>query len=160
MFLVKGKREEYFMRKALELAKKALKEDEVPVGCVIVYKDKIIAQAHNQVERLKDSTAHAEMIAITQAEGFLKSKWLKDCSVYVTIEPCFMCATALGLARVKEVFFGAYQLKIGGFGSLVDINKFKVFPQIKVGASILEEESKVLIQEFFRRRRLKEWDGL
>lgn len=152
MFLTK-KKDEYFMRKALGLAKRALEEEEVPVGSVIVYKDRIIAQSYNQTERLKDSTAHAEMIAITQAQSYLRSKWLKNCSIYVTIEPCLMCGVALGLCRIKEVVFGAYQPKLGGFGSLLDINELKVFPKIKVKSGILQDEAKYLIQSFFKKRR-------
>ena len=149
------KKEEYFMRKALELAQRALDEEEVPVGCVIVYKEKVIAQAYNQVERLKDCTAHAEMIALTQAESFLQSKWLKNCSVYVTIEPCLMCAVAISLCRVKEVIFGASQPKVGGFGSLVDINTLKISPRIRIKSGILEDDCRFLIQNFFKERRRK-----
>jgi len=143
----------YYMGKAIELAEQAVKEDEVPVGCVIVYEHRIIGKAYNQVERLGDNTAHAEMIAITQAESFLRSKWLKGCSLYVTIEPCFMCAYALVLCRISHVFFGAREPKTGAFGSTVDINKINLNHYIKVTGGILEEECRSLIRDFFRRKR-------
>ena len=105
------------MRAALRQALYACKDDEVPVGAVIVYEDKIIAQSYNQVERLKDPTAHAEMLAITQAASFLRHKWLKKCSLYVTLEPCLMCAGALVLSRIDKVFFAAFDPKAGACGS-------------------------------------------
>jgi tRNA(adenine34) deaminase len=151
--LVEAANHEYFMRKALNLAQKAKDEDEVPVGCVIVHKTKIIAQAHNQVERLSDSTAHAEMIAITQAESFLGSKWLKGCRLYVTIEPCFMCAAALVLCRIDEVFFGGPEPKSGAFGSVLDINTLGLNHRLKVKSNILKDECKALMREFFATKR-------
>ena len=101
------------MSEALREAQKAAKEDEVPVGCVIVKDRKIIARGHNQVERLKDPTAHAEMIAITQATNYLGSKWLNGASIFVTIEPCSMCAGAFVLARVERLIYGADDPKVG-----------------------------------------------
>src|SRR5437870_1894747 len=101
-----SKNDEIFMKEAIRQAKMAAEEDEVPIGAVIVYERKIIAKAHNQIETLKDPTAHAEMIAITQAANTLSSKWLQECSLYVTIEPCSMCAGALVLARITRIFFG------------------------------------------------------
>src|SRR5580658_4785305 len=98
--------DEMFMQEAMRQAKMAASVDEVPVGAVIVYERKIIAKAHNQIELLKDPTAHAEMIAITQAANYLSSKWLHECTLYVTIEPCSMCAGALVLARIPKVYFG------------------------------------------------------
>src|SRR3990167_2013676 len=108
----------HFMREAYKQAKLAEEKDEVPVGAVIIFENKIIAKAHNQVETLKDPTAHAEMIAITQACSTLNSKWLNECSMYVTLEPCSMCAGALVLARVKSLFFAAMDIKAGGCGSV------------------------------------------
>ena len=101
------------MREAIRQAKTAAEKDEVPVGAVIVHERKIIAKAHNQIETLKDPTAHAEMIAITQATNFLSSKWLQECTLYVTIEPCSMCAGALVLARIARVCFGAESQRPG-----------------------------------------------
>jgi tRNA(adenine34) deaminase len=151
--LTKAAGHEYFMRKALNLAQKAKDEDEVPVGCVIVHKTKLIAQAYNQVEKLSDSTAHAEMIAITQAESFLGSKWLKGCRLYVTIEPCFMCASALVLCRIDEVFFGAAEPKSGAFGSVLDINTVGLNHRLKVTSGILKDECRAMMREFFAAKR-------
>jgi len=145
---------EYFMREALKEAKKAYDKDEVPVGAVIVHKDRIIARAHNQIKMLKDPTAHAEMIAITQAASYLGNERLLDTSIYATIEPCSMCAGALVLARVKQLFYGAKDPKTGACGSVLDIadNK-KLNHKVKVKGGVLEEESKILLQEFFKRKR-------
>ncbi|MDP8260465.1 MAG: tRNA adenosine(34) deaminase TadA [Candidatus Gygaella obscura] len=143
-----------FMQLALKEAVRASEEDEVPVGAVVVYKDRVIGKSYNQVERLKDPTAHAEMIAITQASHFLNCKWLNDCSVYVTIEPCPMCAGALVLARVKNVIFAAADLKSGACGSVVDItNSKELNHRIKITKGILEQEARDLLQEFFRKKR-------
>ena len=103
----------HYMREALKEARKAFEKDEVPVGAVIVNDGKIIARAHNQVELLKDPTAHAEMIAITQACASLGSKWLAECAIYVTIEPCSMCAGALVLSRIKNIFLARKTPKPG-----------------------------------------------
>ena len=151
--LAKKQGHDYFMAKALQLARKAKDEDEVPVGCVIVKDRKIIAQASNQVEKLNDSTAHAEMIAITQAEAFLKSKWLKGCSLYVTIEPCLMCACALVLCRIDKVFFASPEPRSGAFGSVVDINRLGLNHRIEVVSGIRREESAALIKGFFAAKR-------
>ncbi len=147
--------EEIFMREALKQARAAAGKDEVPVGAVIVHKTQIIARAHNQVETLKDPTAHAEMIAITQAAGFLSSKWLQDCTLYVTLEPCSMCAGALVLSRIKRVCFGAPDLKTGACGSVMNIVRHKPLnhhPEVQGG--ILEEECGRLVSSFFRKKRI------
>ena len=143
------------MMKALQQAEQALGEDEVPIGAVIVYKKKIIAQAHNQIECLNDPTAHAEMIAITQAASFLKSKWLKGCSLYVTIEPCSMCAGALVLSRIERVIFGADDPKTGAFGSKMDINTLKLNHKIKVKRGVLEKDCARILKAFFKKKRRK-----
>jgi len=122
---------------------------------VIVYKDRIIAQAHNQIETLKDPTAHAEMIAITQAASFLKSKWLKGCSLYVTIEPCSMCAGALVLSRIERIIFGAADPKTGAVGSKIDINTLKLNHKLKVKKGILEKECSQIMKDFFKAKRIK-----
>jgi tRNA(adenine34) deaminase len=130
-----------YMNEALKEAQKALQEDEVPVGAVIVHKGKIIARGHNQVERLKDPTAHAEILALTSATNFLKTKWLNDASLYVTIEPCSMCAGALVLARTRNLYFGAKDPKTGACGSVVNIvNHKKLNHRIKVKSGILKDE--------------------
>jgi len=143
----------YYMGKALSLAERAFDEDEIPIGCVIVYENKVIAKAYNQVERLKDSTAHAEMIAITQAESYLQSKWLKGCSLYVTIEPCLMCASALVLSRIDRVLFGVSEPKTGAFGSVIDINKLGLNHYINAVSGILKDRSRELMRKFFQAKR-------
>ena len=144
------------MREALKEAVNAFDEDEVPVGAVIVYQGKIIARGHNQIERLKDPTAHAEIIAITSAANYLGTKWLNQASLYVTIEPCSMCAGALVLARIKNLYFGAADPKTGACGSVVNIaNHKKLNHRIKVTKGILREECASLLKEFFRKKRSK-----
>jgi len=143
------------MKEALKEAKIALEKEEIPVGAIVVFKNKIIARAYNQVELLNDATAHAEMIALTQAMNFFRSKWLKDCTLYVTLEPCLMCATALVLSRIDKVVFGAYDERWGAFGSKIDINGLRFNHKIKFKGGILEEESANLIKEFFKKKRKK-----
>ena len=144
------------MQEALKEAEKAFREDEVPVGAVIVHRDKIIARGYNQIERLKDPTAHAEMIAITSAASYLGTKWLNQASLYVTIEPCSMCAGAMVLARIENLFFGARDPKTGACGSIVNIaNHKKLNHRIKVTKGILESECSALLKEFFKQKRKK-----
>ena len=148
--------DEIYMKEALRQAAKAAEADEVPVGAVIVHDNKIIAKAHNQVELLKDPTAHAEMIAITQATNFLQSKWLQDCTLYVTIEPCSMCSGALVLARIRRVVFGAPDEKTGACGSIVNIAQHeKLNHRIDVTGSILQSECGGIVSEFFKKKRKK-----
>ena len=145
-----------YMRQALKEAKEAFDKDEVPVGAVVVHKGRIIARAHNQIKLLKDPTAHAEMIALTQAANFFKNERLPNTSLYVTIEPCSMCAGALILARAKHIIYGASDPKAGACGSVVNIasnNKFN--HRLKVTRGILEEECRQLISEFFKKKRAK-----
>ena len=148
-------KDEFYMQKALQQAAYAFKEDEVPVGAVIVYDNKIIAKSYNQVEKLKDPTAHAEMIAITQAASFLKTKWLQKCTLYVTIEPCSMCAGALILGRIKKIVFGAKDPKTGAFGSKIDVNSSGLNHKIDVKEGILKEDCSQILQEFFKKKRKK-----
>ena len=144
------------MLEALKEAKEAFEEDEVPVGAIIVSQKRIIAKAHNQIERLKDPTAHAEMIAITQAASTLGSKWLNEASIYVTIEPCSMCAGALVLARIKNIVYGAQDPKTGACGSVINIvNHQKLNHRAAVKSGILKEECGLLLKEFFSRKRIK-----
>ena len=144
------------MREALKEAEKAFGEDEVPVGAVIVHKDKIIARGHNQIERLKDPTAHAEIIAITSAASYLGTKWLNQASLYVTIEPCSMCAGALVLSRIKNLYFGASDPKTGACGSIINIvNHKKLNHRIKVTKGILAVECGSLLKDFFKKKRKK-----
>jgi len=146
-----------YMQEALKEAQIAFSDDEVPVGAVVVYEDKIIARGHNQVERLKDPTAHAEMLALTSATNYLHSKWLNGVSIYVTIEPCTMCAGALVLARVKNLYFGAKDPKAGACGSITNIaNCKKLNHRIKVKNRILEKECGSLLKDFFKEKRAKQ----
>jgi len=148
------KLEQYYMSEALKEASRAFDEDEVPVGAVVVHEDRVIARGHNQIERLKDPTAHAEMIAITSAASCLGVKWLNGASLYVTIEPCSMCAGAIVLARIKNLFFGAKDPKTGACGSVINIvNHQKLNHRVKVSGGILEEECGLLLKEFFRKKR-------
>jgi tRNA(adenine34) deaminase len=148
------KADEMFMTEAIRQAKAAALADEVPVGAVIVFERKIIAKSHNQIETLKDPTAHAEMIAITQAANYLSSKWLQECTLYVTIEPCSMCAGALVLARIARVCFGASEPKTGACGSVVNIANHKSLNhQVDVTGGILVEECSGLVSEFFQQKR-------
>ncbi len=143
-----------WMREALRMAERAFESDEVPVGAMIVCREKVVAKAHNQVETLKDPTAHAEMIALTQAANALGCKWLKDCALYVTIEPCFMCAGALVLSRIGRVCFGAFDPKAGACGSLANVARDpRLNHSIEVVPGILEEECSRMMSEFFRRKR-------
>ncbi len=148
------KEDRFYMAEAMKEARQALIEDEVPVGCVVVRNDRIIARAHNQIERLKDPTAHAEMIALTSAANYLDTKWLNGVSLYVTIEPCSMCAGAMVLARIKNLIFGAKDPKTGACGSIVNIvNHKKLNHRIKVKKGVLKEDCAVILKEFFRKKR-------
>lgn len=149
-------RDEFYMFEALREAKKAFDEDDVPIGAIVVYKDTIIARAHNQIKLLKDPTAHAEMIAITQAANYLQNERLIEAKMYVTIEPCSMCAGAMVLARIKELNYAASDPKTGACGSIVNILRHgKLNHKVKLKAGILEEEAALLIKEFFKKKRTK-----
>lgn len=146
--------DELYMREALRQGTLAAQSDEVPVGAVIVFGNKIIAKAHNQVELLKDPTAHAEMIAITQAANFLQLKWLQGCVMYVTIEPCSMCAGALILSRIDRVVFGAHDEKTGACGSVFNIARGdKLNHSIELTHGILQSECGGLMSDFFKKKR-------
>jgi tRNA(adenine34) deaminase len=148
--------DEKWMRQALAEAKLALKKDEVPVGAVVVYEDRIIGRGHNQVESLKDPTAHAEIIAVGAAAGYLDSWRLSGASLYVTLEPCAMCAGALVLGRVDRLVFGTKDPKTGACGSLFNIVQDpRLNHQIQVVSSVLEEECNRLLQAFFEKLRRK-----
>ena len=137
------------MSEALKQAYEAFEADEVPVGAVIVHEGRIIARAHNQIEMLKDPTAHAEMIAITQAAAYLKSERLPDCSIYATIEPCSMCAGALVLARLKHIYYGAKDPKTGACGSVFDIANSKKLKHSCIHAGKLPGDLfKMFVTEF------------
>lgn len=138
------------MRQAIAEAKKAFEKDEVPVGAIIVYDNKVIAKAHNQREILLDPTAHAEMIAITQASAYLQNWRLSDTTVYVTLEPCTMCAGALVQARVKNLVYGAKDEKQGACESTVNlVNDPRFNHRINVISGVLEDECSLLLKQFF-----------
>lgn len=139
----------HFMKAALLEAKKAFDADEIPIGAVIVCNDQIIARAHNMTEKLNDVTAHAEMIAFTSASNFLNSKYLVDCTLYVTIEPCLMCAGASYWTQITRVVYGAKDVKRGY--SLC--NHPVLHPKTKIVKGILEKECSELIKEYFKRKR-------
>jgi tRNA(adenine34) deaminase len=146
--------DEYFMREALRQAHRAFAADEVPVGAVVVREGEIIARAWNQVEMLKDATAHAEMLAITQAEAAMQDWRLTDCDLYVTKEPCPMCAGALVHARLRRVIFGCPDSKGGGAGGLVNLLQMpQLNHQCLITSGILAEESAGLLRGFFQARR-------
>lgn len=154
-----SKNDEIFMREAIRQAQRAAEADEVPVGAVVVFENKIIARSYNQVEMLKDPTAHAEMIAITQATNYLSFKWLAECCLYVTIEPCSMCTGALVLARMRRVCFGASDPKTGACGSVMNIAKHpSLNHRLQVDGNILGEECASLLSGFFQKKRPKSSD--
>ena len=138
-----------YMRQALALAQQAYEDEEVPIGAIVVANGRIIGKGYNQVERLRDATAHAEMIAITAASDFLGSKYLTDCTLYVTVEPCPMCAGALRWAQVGRVVYGAPEQKHGysRFGPEM------LHPKCAVHTGVLEEECRDLMRSFFQERR-------
>ena len=141
--------DEYFMKMALQEAQLAFEKDEVPVGAVIVHDKKIIARAHNLTETLNDVTAHAEMQAFTAAADFIGGKYLHDCTLYVTLEPCFMCAGASAWAQISEIKFGAHDQKKG----FKKISKEILHPKTKVAGGLLEKECSNLISSFFSKKR-------
>jgi len=143
-----------FMREALRQAQKAQRAEEVPVGAVIVYQGRIIARAYNQVELLKDATAHAEMLAITQATAALGDWRLTGCELYVTKEPCVMCAGALMNARLDRVVFGCSDPRAGGVGGAINVFQLpQLNHQCIVTSGILATECAALLQDFFRAKR-------
>jgi len=147
-------RDEDFMREALRLAEKAYKADEVPVGAIVVRGGRIIARAYNQVELLKDATAHAEMLAVTQAEAAVGDWRLNECDLYVTKEPCVMCAGALVHVRIRRVVFGCSDPRSGAGGGLINLLQHPALNHhCEITAGILENESAAILQEFFRKKR-------
>lgn len=140
--------DEYFMREALKQATYALQENEIPIGAVIVYNDRIIARAYNQVEKLKDVTAHAEMIAITSASDYVGGKFLQDCSLYVTLEPCIMCIGAIRLARFKKVVFGTHDHR-----HLLPERWETLLPKTEIYKNVLSQECQSLLDQFFEAKR-------
>jgi tRNA(adenine34) deaminase len=145
-----------FMFAALQEAENALEDNEVPVGAIIVYKNKIIGRGYNQVEKLRDPTAHAEMIALTAASSYLNDWRLNACDMYVTLEPCVMCTGALLHSRIKNLYFSAFDPKFGACGSVYNLaEEGKYNHKLKVYSGIYESESKALLKNFFGNLRLK-----
>lgn len=142
--------DEKYMKIALDEAKKGFSKGEVPVGAVIVKDGEIIGKGHNLVETLKDPTAHAEVIAITAASQKLGNWRLSGSTIYVTIEPCLMCAGAIILSRIKRIVFGAKDKKFGAFGSVFNIMGWELNHNIIVNSGIIEKECLELLQEFFK----------
>ena len=141
-------KDEYFMQKALQEAEKAFEAGEVPVGAIITVNEKIIAKAHNLTELLHDVTAHAEIQAITSASEYLGGKYLKDCTLYVTLEPCVMCAGALAWSQISKVVIGAKDEKRGFLNKNIPLH-----PKTKIICGILEEECSEIIKNFFKSKR-------
>jgi len=140
--------DEYFMKMAFQEAQLALEKDEVPIGCVIVSNDRIIAKSHNLTETLTDVTAHAEMQAITSAANYLGGKYLQNCTLYVTLEPCVMCSGALAWSQISKVVIGARDEKRGF------INKgLSLHPKTEVITGVLENECSEIVKAFFKNRR-------
>jgi tRNA(adenine34) deaminase len=144
------------MKYAYREAEKAFDSNEIPVGCIIIFQNTIIAKAHNQVETLKDPTAHAEMIAITSAAEYLQSKQLIGCSMYVTLEPCAMCAGAIVLSKIENLFFGSFDIKSGACGSVVNITNNKFLNHTcNVSGGVLDIECGNIIKSFMKLKREK-----
>ncbi|HMS63824.1 MAG TPA: tRNA adenosine(34) deaminase TadA [Ignavibacteria bacterium] len=145
---------ETYMNYAYREAEKAFEKNEIPVGCIIVFQNTIIAKAHNQVESLKDPTAHAEILAITSAAEYLQSKQLVGCSMYVTLEPCVMCAGAIVHSKIENLFFGAYDIKSGACGTVFNItNNKSLNHNCNVLGGILDEKCGEILKSFFEVRR-------
>lgn len=143
-----------FMLAALAEAVAAMEDGEIPIGAVVVHKNKIIGKGHNQTERLKDPTAHAEMLAITAAANNLQNWRLNGCELYVNVEPCVMCTGAAIAARIEKIYFSIYEPKFGACGSLYNIAEGgKTNHKIKVYSGIFQEESEKLMKEFFHKTR-------
>jgi len=139
---------------ALQEAEKALAEDEIPVGAVVVQQNRIIGRGYNQVEKLKDATAHAEMIAVTAASNHTGNWRLSECDIYVTLEPCIMCTGALLSSRIKNIFFAAFDSKFGACGSIYNLaSDGKYNHKINVYSGIYSSESENLLRSFFPKKR-------
>lgn len=143
--------DEYFMQLALKEAEKAFEEDEIPIGAIVVQDEKVFARGYNMTEKLTDTTAHAEIIALTSAFGHLGSKYLRDATLYVTVEPCVMCAGALYWSKIKKVVWGASDAKNGFSRVQPALSPFH--PKTEIITGILADECASLMQLFFRKKR-------
>src|ERR1044071_4427930 len=152
--MIEPPNDQYFMREALRQAKKACDAGEVPVGAVVVLAGKIIGRAHNQMELLKDATAHAEMLALTQAEAAVGDWRLTECDLYVTKEPCPMCAGALVHTRIRRVVFGCADPAAGAAGSVMNLLQMPRFNhRCEIMSGVLQDACAAILQDFFRKRR-------
>jgi tRNA(adenine34) deaminase len=151
-----NKKDERYMRQAIEQARVAEENGDVPIGAIIVYQNKVIGRAYNQREQLKDPTAHAEIIALTQAAAFVESWRLNGCTMYVTLEPCPMCAGALVLARIDRLVYGRDDPKTGAVRSLYNIvTDSRLNHRLEVTSGVLADECAKQLQDFFRKKRLE-----
>src|SRR5437773_4341492 len=154
LLIIEPPNDQHFMREALRQAQKARETGEVPVGAVIVREGKIIARAYNQVELLKDATAHAEMLALTQAEAAVGDWRLTECDLYVTKEPCAMCAGALVHTRIRRVIFGCTDPVAGAAGSVMNLLQMPALNhRCDIASGVLQDECATILQDFFRKRR-------
>lgn len=144
---------EKYMLRALELAQVAAEAGDVPVGAVIVKEGEIIAEAYNERERAGDASSHAEMLAIRRACERLGRWRLSDCEMYITLEPCPMCAGAILNARISRIYFSLKDARSGAFGSVIDLNSYPLLHKVEVGAGMCAEESRRMLGEFFKSRR-------
>jgi tRNA(adenine34) deaminase len=149
--MTQKEQDEQYMQRALDEARQALKEGEIPIGAVIVCKGRIIARAHNLTETLCDVTAHAEMQAITMAANQLGGKYLTECTLYVTVEPCIMCGGAIGWAQIPRIVYGAPDEKRG----FREFAPRALHPKAECIGGVLEDECRQLMQDFFRQKRIK-----
>ena len=147
--------DEYYMRQALKEALKADKIDEGPIGCVIVLNGKIIARGYNKREKLENSLAHAEIVAINKACKKINSWRLEDATMYITLEPCVMCSGAIIQSRIKKVIYGAYDYRFGAHKSIINLFDVKFNHQVDIKGGLLEEECSNLIKDFFKRLRVE-----
>lgn len=147
--MTQQEKDEKFMQMALDEAQKAFSKDEIPIGAVVVCKERVIARTHNLTETLTDVTAHAEMQAITMAANTLGGKYLTDCTLYVTVEPCPMCAGAIGWAQIPRIIYGAADAKRG----FREYAPRVLHPKAECIGGILEEECRLLMQDFFKKKR-------
>jgi tRNA(adenine34) deaminase len=158
--MIEPPNDDYFMREALRQALKGSKADEVPVGAIVVRAGKIVGRAYNQVELLKDATAHAEMLALTQAEAAVGDWRLIDCDLYVTKEPCAMCAGALVHTRIRRVIFGCADPSAGAAGSVVNLLQMPGFNhRCDIASCVLQDECAAILRDFFRKRREEQDPG-
>ena len=154
MNMTKAEQDEQYMRQAIEAAKIAQENGDVPIGAVVVYENQVIGRAYNQREQLKDPTAHAEIIALTQAAAFIESWRLHGCTMFVTLEPCAMCAGALVLGRLDRLVYGCNDPKAGACGSLYNIvQDERLNHRLEITSGVLADECAKLLQDFFRQKR-------